>query len=121
MESFPLRTTDPFSICSVEGGHWSTSATNDDSGPSTAASSTAAVSDDYDWTSSNKASSSRISKKNKFLTADDFVIENRYSRRTRTVTNYNEDELDKQLGLEAEEDEVLGDDYYQDEEGEFNQ
>ncbi|RHZ78531.1 hypothetical protein Glove_162g8 [Diversispora epigaea] len=102
----------------ADGGHWSTSATNDESGPSTAASPTTAVSDDYDWTSSNKASSSRASKKNKFITADDFVIENRYSRRTRTVTNYNEDELDKQLGLEAEEDEAQGDDYYQDEEDE---
>ncbi|CAG8468287.1 1950_t:CDS:10 [Acaulospora colombiana] len=110
---------------SQDGGHWSTSGTNDESGfasspqaskPGTTSAS-ASVSDDYDWSFSNKASSSR-QKKNTFISADDFVMENRYSRRTRTITNYNEDELDRQLGLEVDDDEIPMNEYYQPEEEE---
>jgi hypothetical protein len=52
-----------------------------------------------------------------FLDANDFVMEKRYSRRARTVTNYNEDEIDKRLGFEADEDYVQIDEYAQPEEG----
>ena len=44
-------------------------------------------------------------------------MEKRYSRRARTITNYNEDEIDKRLGLEADEDDIHIDDYFQPEEG----
>ncbi|CAG8506713.1 5081_t:CDS:10 [Acaulospora morrowiae] len=110
---------------SQDGEHWSASGTNDESGfasspqaskPSTTSAS-ASVSDDYDWTFSNKASSSKP-RKNAFISAEDFVMENRYSRRTRTITNYNEDELDRQLGLEVDEDEIQVEEYYQPEEEE---
>jgi len=47
-------------------------------------------------------------------------MEKRYSRRIRTVTNYNEDEIDKRLGFEVYEDDVQIDEYTQLEEGKDN-
>ena len=44
-------------------------------------------------------------------------MEKRYSRRARTVTSYNEDEIDKRLGLEADEDDIQIDEHFQPEEG----
>lgn len=45
-------------------------------------------------------------------------MEKRYSRRARTITSYNEDEIDKRLGFEAYEDDIQIDEYAQLEEGE---
>ncbi|CAI2179377.1 18848_t:CDS:2 [Funneliformis geosporum] len=76
--------------------------------------------DDPEWHSSKNVSTSTSSrqKKNTFLNANDFIMEKRYSRRARTITNYNEDEIDKRLGLEVYEDDVLIDEYAQPEEEE---
>ncbi|PKC10109.1 hypothetical protein RhiirA5_355895 [Rhizophagus irregularis] len=76
--------------------------------------------DDPEWHSSKKTSTSTSSrqKKNTFLDANDFVMEKRYSRRARTITSYNEDEIDKRLGFEAYEDDIQIDEYAQLEEDE---
>nr|CAG8467207.1 4823_t:CDS:10 [Entrophospora candida] len=81
---------------------WGGSNSNDSSSSHTSkdASSQFESSDDQEWHSSSRATSSKRSKT--FINANDYIIENRYSRRNRTVKNYNEDELDKQLELEAD-------------------
>ncbi|CAG8480149.1 19272_t:CDS:10 [Racocetra persica] len=100
--------------------HWDGSGSNDESGfdsssqlSKSSASSPDSISDN-EWPS--KTTSSKQKKKNSF-NAKDFV-ENRYSRRTRTVTTYNEEELDKQLGLEADDYDFQYEEYYQPEEEE---
>ncbi|KAF0461683.1 SNF2 family N-terminal domain-containing protein [Gigaspora margarita] len=103
--------------------HWDASGSNDESGfdsssqlSKSSTSSPDSISDN-EWNMPSKPSS-RQKKKNSFINAKDFVIENRYSRRTRTVTTYNEEELDRQLGLEADDDEIRYEEDYQPEEEE---
>ncbi|RIB11219.1 SNF2 family N-terminal domain-containing protein [Gigaspora rosea] len=103
--------------------HWDASGSNDESGfdsssqlSKSSTSSPDSISDN-EWNMPSKTSS-RQKKKNSFINAKDFVIENRYSRRTRTVTTYNEEELDRQLGLEADDDEIRYEEDYQPEEEE---
>nr|CAG8475413.1 6731_t:CDS:2 [Entrophospora candida] len=65
-------------------------------------------SDDQGRHSSSKVASSKKSKY--FINPNDCIIKDRYSKRARTIKNYNEDELDKQLGLEADYNDEEGDD-----------
>ncbi|CAJ0759541.1 5784_t:CDS:10 [Entrophospora sp. SA101] len=86
--------------------YWGSSSSSSQTSKNT--SSQPELSDDQGRHSSSKVASSKKSKY--FINPNDCIIKDRYSKRTRTIKNYNEDELDKQLGLEADYNDEEGDD-----------